>query len=261
MCCAGSVRVVIDEEAIRAQERQAAGEQLSQRISNIITSHEFPRKLRQSHSRHTSSGGSRTPAIFYSSVPAADADAAGPSFIRTVGGGAASSRFGAGSPRSSAGFTANLQASSAAAEAAASLAASAAEAAAAAAAEVEAAAQGAQKQPQKQRISQVPVFGLPGLVSPHNVGFQSGLPAQRKSQAAAGSAPGEQGEGAGAAAKLHRTAGLMAAAAGAAREQQLQEQALSAGCSPLSKVKDLAHCVSPKRMLAPSNSGNGWTAQ
>lgn len=53
-CCAGGVRVVIDEDTIRAQERQAAGQMLSQHIHDVVLHHDFVRKLRSGSGQRTS---------------------------------------------------------------------------------------------------------------------------------------------------------------------------------------------------------------
>lgn len=87
---AGGVRVVIDEDTIRAQERQAAGQLLSHRIQDIVQHHEFTRKLRDGHTKHING----SPRVAYTSVAPyrSTADQMGPAeaFRRTSGLGYAS---------------------------------------------------------------------------------------------------------------------------------------------------------------------------
>jgi hypothetical protein len=59
LCAAGAVRVLINEDTIRARERSAAGQQLSEHISDIITSH-HSLLARRSRSPQANSSGGRT---------------------------------------------------------------------------------------------------------------------------------------------------------------------------------------------------------
>uniref|UniRef100_A0A383VVD4 Cilium assembly protein DZIP1 N-terminal domain-containing protein n=1 Tax=Tetradesmus obliquus TaxID=3088 RepID=A0A383VVD4_TETOB len=199
----GTVRVVIDEENIRSQERQAAGQQLTQHIADIINHHELSKKLRLRSASggggSSSDGGSRrSPTVSFKSVPPRSSSGAGGAAAAATGLDAA-----AESPR-----WGSFSVSSAAAQLAASAAVQAAQqgrlrqqlqvvsstatgAAAAAAARAEgplqrsvsargaAAAAGGEglQQPAvkaQPRHSQVAVFGLPGLAQ--HVGHQMGIP-------------------------------------------------------------------------------------
>lgn len=72
--CAGAVRVLINEDTIRARERSAAGQQLSQHINDIIMGHQLVRRSPQGSSaggKHGSSSGSTKPFVTVRSIPSA----------------------------------------------------------------------------------------------------------------------------------------------------------------------------------------------
>lgn len=62
--CTGKVRINIDEDAIRGEERDYAHSKLSTHINDIIMHHELSKKLRHSHSRRLS----QRPSVGYKST-------------------------------------------------------------------------------------------------------------------------------------------------------------------------------------------------
>jgi hypothetical protein len=199
MCPAGTVRVVIDEENIRAQERHAAGQQLTQHIADIINHHELSKKLRlrsgSGGGGNSSDGGSRrSPTVSFKSVPPRASSSAGVTNLIGAGSETAAERQGWGS----------FSVSSAAAQLAASAAVQAAQQGrrrqqsqvvesttslvsetktaadegamrrSMSAKVASAAAGGGAVQQARPRQSQVAVFGLPGLAQ--HVGHQMGIP-------------------------------------------------------------------------------------
>lgn len=60
------MRVIIDEDTLRAQEREAAAHQLHHRIHDIMHHHEFSRRLRNHHVKHAPIGG--YPRVSFASV-------------------------------------------------------------------------------------------------------------------------------------------------------------------------------------------------
>ncbi|KAF8061336.1 malate dehydrogenase [Scenedesmus sp. PABB004] len=221
----GAVRVVIDEDTIRGEERLAAGDQLADHISAILRDHELSRRLRASASRHASSAGGaagRGAAVTFTTVPS---DAGGGLHAS----GLHSGSLHGGSRRSGAGRSPSASPRAAAPRGGGGD----------SALERLLAAQAEQLALQQAALERAGVLVSAPAAAPG--GLQ---------EAAAGAAPDGALEGPGVAAALRRLA-LLEAAPAPDQEAERPARAGSAGGSPsLRRAREIMRAMSPKRMFS-----------